>query len=776
MDSTLITETAKAALAAGRDCLTEIEGLSLLDDIACSGGRAPRPAFDTPGHLFVKDRAQAQAQLGAKASFFPGARAVVKVMSPSILHKTEVGGVAIVANDGASILDAIGDMEGRFKGTPVDGYTINEFVAFEPRLGYELILGWRFAEDFGPVISFGPGGIYAEFLAGAFKDGVANLFLAVDGATRESVTAALSHNALRTLLCAGLRNTKPVLDEAILVDLIMAFVTASPSLASSGVREFEVNPFVLAPARTGQGLRLVALDVLAKLAPLPAGLGIDSSGSVVNIHQAMRPVEKIGRLLMPKSAAVAGVSEKGSNNGRIILRNLIENGFDRSHLHVVKPGSVEIEGCPCSPDFASLPEKVDLAVLSVPARAAAEAIASIAESGKAETIIVTSGGLEEKSGTEGLVAHMRASLAASRQRLDRGPLINGGNCLGVRSVPGSYNTLFIPEYKLPMPKGRALPLALVSQSGAFAVSRVSKHPTINPKYLVTCGNQMDLTVGDYLEWLAEDPEIEIFAAYVEGFKALDGQKALRAARRIKASGRTLILYRAGRTAAGAKASASHTASIAGDWPVTRALFDQAGAVVVESLEDFDDALTTFALLGKRKALGRRLGAISNAGFECVAMADNLGRLEVAEFSPATRPRLEDMFVRAKIGEIVDVHNPLDLTPGSGDMGYIEGFRAILADPNVDCGVAGIVPLTPTMNSLAAGPDSHGEDVLRAGSLVESYGELMASSTKPWVASVDAGIPYDTLARGLEARGVPVFRTVDRALRMLNLWIAAREGA
>ena len=198
-------------------------------------------------------------------------------------------------------------------------------------------------------------------------------------------------------------------------------------------------------------------------------------------------------------------------------------------------------------------------------------------------------------------------------------------------------------------------------------------------------------------------------------------------------------------------------------------------MVLESLEDFDDALTVFSLLGDRRIGGHRLGAISNAGFECVAIADSLGMLELADFSPATKAKLEEMFARAKVGEIVDVHNPLDLTPGSGDSGYIEGFRHILEDPNIDCGVAGIVPLTPAMNSLAAGPDSHGEDVLRPGSLVEAYVRLMADSTKPWVASVDAGTPYDTLARGLEAGGVPVFRTVDRALRMLRLWIAAREA-
>ena len=250
---------------------------------------------------------------------------------------------------------------------------------------------------------------------------------------------------------------------------------------------------------------------------------------------------------------------------------------------------------------------------------------------------------------------------------------------------------------------------------------------------------------------------------------------MRAAKRIVESGRALILYRAGRTAAGAKASASHTASIAGDYPVTKALFSQAGVVVVDSLEEFDDALTTFTLLLGKKARGKSLGAVSNAGFECVAIADNLGALELARFSPETGPKLEAIFAKAKIGEIVDVHNPIDLTPSSPDFGYDESFRAVLADPNVDCGIVGIVPLTPAMNTLAAGPDSHGEDFLREGSLAVSYGRLMAEGDKPWVAAVDAGVLYDPLAQELEARGVPVFRTADRALKMLNAWIAANSN-
>jgi acyl-CoA synthetase (NDP forming) len=341
-------------------------------------------------------------------------------------------------------------------------------------------------------------------------------------------------------------------------------------------------------------------------------------------------------------------------------------------------------------------------------------------------------------------------------------------------VPGRYNTLFIPEYKLPMPSGKVAPVALISQSGAFAVSRISKHPFLNPKYLITCGNSMDLTPGDYLERLAEDEEIRLFALYVEGFKPLDGEKALRACRRICSSGRSVIVYRAGRTAAGAAASASHTASIAGDYPVTRELFRQAGAAVAGSLDEFDDALRTFWLLGDKRARGSRLGAVSNAGFECVAFADGLGELELASLSEGTRARLQGLLEEARIAGIVDVHNPLDLTPTADDAAYEASFRAILEDPGVDCAIVGDVPLTAMMNSLAPGP-GHGEDVAREDSFAGRFGRIMAGTDKPWVSVVDAGALYDPLARELECRGVPVFRSADRALRMLNLWIERKAG-
>ncbi|OHD59780.1 MAG: hypothetical protein A2Y32_02340 [Spirochaetes bacterium GWF1_60_12] len=721
----------------------------------------------TPRHHFVKGSVEL-----AGLEVLAGPRAVVKVISPEILHKTEMGGVAIVPNEPASIKAAMAEMEGRFGKYRVDGYTVNEFCAFEPRLGHEIIVGYRFAKDFGPIISFGPGGIYTEFLAKQFRPGAANVFFSPLTADRSLVERCLKENAVRTLLCGGLRGTKAALDERLLVDAVMAFIGAAGALAEAGVSEFEVNPFVVGKDAAGNG-RLVALDALVKLDDLRGDELALAGGHLANRKQLARPVDKIEKILQPASAAIIGVSEKGMNNGRIILNNLIQDGFDRQRLYVVKAGLDSLDGCRCVPDLASLPEKVDLFVLVIPASQAPSCIAELAELDKAQSVIVIPGGLEEKSGTEALVTRMNASLEASRSGVGRGPLLNGGNCLGIRSIPGKYNTLFIPEYKLPMPAGSVDPVAVLSQSGAFAITRLSKCPQVNPKYIITCGNQMDVTIGDYLEYLAQDKELQVYAVYVEGFKPLDGEKVLRACRFIIASGRTVIFYRAGRTAAGAAASASHTASIAGDYPVTRELLRQLGVVMAESLDEFDDAVTTFSLLRAKRYRGLRLGAVSNAGFECVAFADNLGRLTIGPFSPAAAPRLEKTFAEAKISDIVDVHNPIDLTPMADDTAYFDSFKTVLDDQAIDAGIIGLVPLTARMNSLAKAA-GHAEDITQPDSLTVRLGDLIKQGDKPWVAVVDSGELYDPYARALIANGVPTFRTADRALLMLNLWLEAHQ--
>ena len=733
-------QTAKAAVPAA---LLETEGLELLDAL---GIPAPR-------HVFVRTSAEAAT---ADTSRLSGERVVVKVVSPLILHKSDVGGVKVVEHRREAIVAAIRDMETRLGGQQIAGFTSNRFERYDPTLGSELILGLRWTDDFGPVVTLGAGGIYTEFLAQNFRPG-REIGVFSPGMTEPSeIRQSLARLAVGRLATESLRGQPPRIAGEVVVAAVERFLALAAAFAPHDITECEINPLVITPAG------LVALDILVKLGSGPAA------------PRLVKPLGKLRQLLEPTSAAIIGVSEK-LNPGHIILNNLLREGFDRSAIYVVKPGSETIEGCRCVPDVASIPGRVDLFILAISAAQTPQAITEIVEGQKAESVIVIPGGLEEKSGTEAIVARMRASLAAARGSAWQGPLINGGNCLGIRSRPGRYDTMFIPEYKLPVPSGEVTPLAVVSQSGAFAVARMSKLGMLNPKYSITLGNQMDLTVGDYLAYLKDDRELEIFAVYVEGFAPLDGLTFLHAARDITASGRTVILYRAGRTPAGAKASASHTASMAGDYTVTRELAQAAGVIVAESLADFEDLVRLFSFLRGKRADGTRLGAISNAGFEAVAIADTLGAFTLPSFDARTSARLEAIYRDARIDSVVDVHNPIDLTPMAGDAAYEHVVRAVMEADNVDVGIVGVVPLTAALNTLPPG-EAHRDNLAREDSIGRRLGRLRRELPKAWVAVVDGGVVYDPLVRLLEAEGVPTFRTADTALRLLNVFVHGRRSA
>ena len=169
-----------------------------------------------------------------------------------------------------------------------------------------------------------------------------------------------------------------------------------------------------------------------------------------------------------------------------------------------------------------------------------------------------------------------------------------------------------------------------------------------------------------------------------------------------------------------------------------------------------------------KPLGRmRVAVVSNAGFECVAAADAFGALTTAEFSPATRTRLEAIFRAGGLDGVAAVQNPLDLTPMADDAAYAAAVEAVLDDPAVDLAVVGCVPFTPSLHTL---PDQVG----KSGSLPDRLAALAGLPT-PWVAVVDGGRRYDPMADRIEGAGVPVLRSMDRAVRLLGRYAACRSS-
>jgi acyl-CoA synthetase (NDP forming) len=734
--------------AEGRQVLLEHEVYALL---AAAG-------IDVPAHRFVEGAGAVDAALCASLG---ADEVVVKVVSPDVLHKSDVGGIAVCPNRPAAVREAVRHVLGAARASrpeaKVVGALVAERVRFEPGFGRELLAGFRHDPAFGAVVVLGVGGLDTEFLLGALRPERAKVVLAAAGLTEAKATDALRRTIVHAALTGSLRSRRGAgLAEERLSGLAVALARLAARYAGFapegglGLAELEVNPFVV----SDQG-RLIALDGLARL-HRPAPLA------------APRPIERLRHLLRPKSALVVGASAEGTNVGRVILRNLVEGGgVPRDRIWAVHPKAREIDGCRAFAGLGELPEATDMAVVAVAAdKGADRVVLELVESRRARSVMLIAGGFGETEAGRATEARLKEAIERAHREPDGGVLVNGGNCLGIISVPGGYNAFFLPPYKLPFHDAPGQNVACISQSGAYLVTQISNlDRAVRPRYAISFGNQIDVTVTDYLEHLASDPEVRVFAVYLEGFRAGDGARFLETACRITDSGRTLLLYKAGRSPEGGAAAASHTAAAVGDYEVCRELVRAAGALDCQTLNMFEDYLVTFSFLAERPAAGKRVAVLSNAGFECAAAADKLYGLELARFAPATTERVRELLPAG----LIDVHNPVDATPMTPTDRYAGIVEALLDDPGVDALLVAGIPATPHLEDLARG-EGHAEDITRESSLPSRLIRLFRATRKPMVFSIDSGALYEPCVEMMMRAGLPCFRKVDRATRALAAFV------
>lgn len=709
-------------------------------------------------------------------------KVVVKIVSPLILHKSDVGGVvtvkAAVREIGKAVEKMYEEIPARYQrvfgqsqmtleevAESIMGVIIVEMVNFEQTgFGSELLLGLRVSKDFGPVVTFGGGGLDVEYLNVHLKEGHSLAIMPASGLTPEMIPSILEPVAVYGKITRRFRGRQALVSPETLISAIKIFqqiaTDYSPFNPESEftVEELEVNPLVI---RKG---KVLPLDGLCRF-------------SRTKMEIEGRPIAQIKRILEPRSLGIIGVSEK-MNVGHIILNNIIKSGFSRDKIFVVKPGFESIEGCRCFPTVADLPETVDLFILTLGADMVYPVMKELVELEKARSVIVIAGGLGEKSGTENIEENIRSLLQEKRKQGKMAPVVNGGNCLGIISVPGKYDSTFIPEYKFKRPSGIKAGLAIVSQSGAFMLSRMSKQDRFEPVYAISVGNQLDLTLGDYLNYLKDQPEVEIIAIYAEGLKPGDGWRLLEAARKAVKAGKKVVVYKSGRSPEGRKATASHTASVAGDYAVGKNLLVQAGVIVVETIEEFENFIKALIALEGKKVKGNRVGLISNAGFESVIMADNLkgedGELILNEFSEKSLVKIISALQPLGIDRLQDVHNPLDVTPMADDAAFCGCVEAILEDEQIDCAVISCVPMTAALQTLPPG-ESHRENIFDQHSLAGRLIKIFQVTEKPFVVNIDAGRLYDPLAEYLENSGLPVFRRCDEAVKFLRKFISLTKN-
>lgn len=744
----------------GRSALLEPEVYALLN---AAGIETPRSLLleGEPGELPPADAVEPLEALVREADL----GVVVKIVSPDLMHKSDVGGVAFASSAPGEVQRAARqvwrEVIRRQPSARLRGILVSERVAnLSGSPAGEVLLSVRRDPAFGVVVVLGLGGLLTEWY-GAVGAGRSTVVLPPTEIPRALAQAVETHPALALLFRPSRVHPRAPLDlERVGQSLTrLADLFAATEVERDGARlalaEIEVNPLRVTP--NGE---LVAVDGVARIEPLPP------------IAPA-RPLEKIASLLAPRSALVMGASSKGANPGRIILHNLrAAEGLDYGGLYAIHPREERIEGVPCLPSLDALPHPVDLAVVAIPAEGARDAIVALsAEPSRARSVILIPGGFAE-TGRGNLEGEIIEALQASHRRPDGGPVLVGGNCLGIVSK-GQYNTFFLPHYKLPFHDAPGDSMVAVSQSGAYLVTLSSNlDGVIYPRALISFGNQMDLTVADFCQWFAVDDSVRVLAFYIEGFKPGDGERFVRAARLARDRGKRVVVFKAGKTALGAKAAASHTASLAGDYAVARALMADAGALVAETLDQFEDAIKILTLLvdrwpaspGAPGAAGpqARVGVLSNAGFECSTVMDRLFGLEPASLTADTRARLAGC-----LPGIAHADNPVDTTPMATTAQFVAAAEALVDDPFVDAVLVSAIPVTPSLENLPPSlSGAHSENVYASGSLAQELIRVFRGSRKPMVAVVDSGRLYDDFVQVLQRGGIPTYRKIDRGSRAL----------
>ena len=404
-------------------------------------------------------------------------------------------------------------------------------------------------------------------------------------------------------------------------------------------------------------------------------------------------IAAIGHILKPRSVALVGASRDRARVGGAIFHNMIDAGFTGA-VYPVNPNADSIQGVRAYPTVSAIPDEVELAVVAVPAGRVLDVARECAASGVKALVVVSAG-----FGEDGHEGKVRQDALVSICR-DSGMRLVGPNCLGVLST--ADDTRLNATFSRGMPP--AGPLSLLSQSGALGLAAIDQAAErgLGLASFVSAGNKADVSGNDVLEYWEDDPATGVVALYLESFG--NPRTFARVARRITKT-KPVVAVKSGRSAAGARAAASHTgAALAASDMTVDALFRQAGVIRAGTLGEL---LDVSALLGTQPLPpGNRVAVLTNSGGPGILCADALEGegMHLAELSRKTRAHLEELLPAA-----ASAANPVDmLATASADL-YVRSLKILAEDDNVD---AVIAIYTPTgldepeemLNGLAAAGD------------------------------------------------------------------------
>jgi len=448
--------------------------------------------------------------------------------------------------------------------------------------------------------------------------------------------------------------------------------------------------------------------------------------------EKLNPLDAI---FAPKTVAVIGASEKPGSVGRNLLWNLITNPFGGT-VFPINPQHSSILGIKAYSTIFDVPEKIDLAVIATPASTVPKIIADGVDAGIKGAIIISAGFKEV--GEKGLALEQEILQQAHRGKIK----IIGPNCLGVMNPISGLNATFASKMALPGTVG------FISQSGALCTSVLdwSLQENVGFSAFISIGSMLDIGWGDLIYYLGDDPHTKSIVIYMESIG--DARSFLSAAREVALT-KPIIVIKAGRTTAAAKAAASHTGALTGNDAVLDAAFRRCGVLRVNSISDLFDMSEVLAK--QPRPQGSRLTILTNAGGPGVLATDTLieNGGELAAISPE---------IMSSLNEILPPqwshNNPIDILGDADPQRYKKALEIITKDPNSD-GL--LVILTPQAMT----------DPTQIAEQLKPYVQM---SGKPILASWMGGADVAAGQQILNRQGIPTYAYPDTAARVFSyMW-------
>lgn len=654
-----------------------------------------------PEHAIVQTAAEA-----AKAAEKIGFPVVMKIYSPQIIHKSDAGGVIVGIGSKQAAGEAFDKIVKNVKAFNPEAEIKGVLVVQQAAPGLELIVGGKTDPAFGKVLTFGMGGTLVELM----KDVTLRILPVSEESIREMVSEIHGYPMIK-----GYRGTKPR-DEEALVSVIWAISRFFAE--NKNVVEFDINPVRLYES----GACIVDARVF-----------VDDTAVETTVKE--RPFVPI-EYFTPRSIAVIGASSEPKKMGYAVMHNLLH--FP-GQLYPVNNKRPEVQGLKAYPTILDIPNPVDMAVITVPAKHVPGVIEECGQKGVNMAVIITAGFREMGEGGKALEDRVLEIAKGYGTR------IIGPNCLGLIVPPRGIDTTYV--HQSPKPGN----IAFISQSGAIINTVVDWSITqdIGFSAVVSVGNQADLNFIDYLRFVERDPKTKGIILYVEELQ--DGKTFMKVVSEVSKT-KPVVAIKSGSSQKGQEAASSHTGSLSGSYDVYMEAFRESGVIPVHTLTGAFQVAEMLAL-PKGYPRGKRAIVITNAGGFAVLSSDYAERynVDLINLPPKVLKELNEI-----LPDFWNKNNPIDLLGDASEKRFEQVFEVLAR--HQDCWDMAFVVGFP---NLVIGSDQLANQIVRFSEKTENVivGTLLGG---------------DSMERGrkiLRESGIPSFEELDFTFRVMGriLW-------